>query len=286
MVLKIMANYQALRQAEHFKKIAHEYSYVRQNLLVTKIYYEYWTSSMLEYLDPNSELHVLDTMCGSGELLKDAPPNRWRIFCNDLSIDILQHAENPENRFTYLCADSSQLPFGDNSFDAVVIRGGLHHFPEYWRLLAEIYRILKPGGMFICSEPTDDFPLYRLLRNIIYTYMDTFDEETEQALKTSEFRKHLQSTGFNLKDLKRFGFAGYLVIGQTDVLKFFQALRYIPGNKYLARGLITLDRLCARLPGVNWLSLAFTACAVKPGRKRDEDIEDGTGGSKTHKRDR
>ena len=214
--------HQAQRQAEHFKKIADDYSYVRQHLLVTKIYYEYWTASMLKYLNPNAELRVLDTMCGSGELIKDAPPNRWRIFCNDLSIDILKHAENPNNKFNYLCADSSSLPFPDGSFDAVVVRGGLHHFPEYWKLLAEIYRILKPGGVFICSEPTDDFPLYRLLRGLIYKFMDSFDAETEQALKTSEFREHLSATGFSLRDLSRFGFVGYLVIGQTDVLKFFQ----------------------------------------------------------------
>ena len=93
-----MATFQAQRQSEHFKKIAHNYSYVRQHLLVTKIYYEYWTASMLKYLNPASELRVLDTMCGSGELLKDAPPNKWRIYCNDLSFDILQNAENPDRK--------------------------------------------------------------------------------------------------------------------------------------------------------------------------------------------
>ncbi|MEW6733787.1 MAG: class I SAM-dependent methyltransferase [Acidobacteriota bacterium] len=258
-----MASYQAQRQADHFKKIAHEYSYVRQHLLVTKIYYEYWTASMLKYLNPAAELRVLDTMCGSGELLHDAPANKWHIFCNDLSIDILQCADASDNHFTYVCADSSQLPFAENSFDAVLVRGGLHHFPEYEKLIGEFYRILKPGGMFICSEPTDDFPFYRLLRTILYRSMDMFDAETEQALKTSEFRHHLNSVGFKLKELARFGFLGYLVIGQTDVLKIFQALRYIPGNQYIAKGLILIDRICARLPLINWFSLAFTACAVK-----------------------
>jgi len=259
-----MSSFQAQRQSEHFKKIADQYSYVRQHLLVTKIYYEFWTADMLKFINPDAELRVLDTMCGSGELMKDAPPNKWHIYCNDLSIDILKCAENPDGKFNYLCADSSQLPFEDNSFDAVVVRGGLHHFPDYGMLIREFFRILKPGGKFICSEPTDDFPLYRLLRAIIYKYMDTFDEETEQALKTSEFRRHALAAGFKLEALERFGFIGYLVIGQTDVLRFFQALRHIPGNQYIAKGLILIDRLCSKIPGINRFSLAFTSSVVKP----------------------
>ncbi len=47
--------------------------------------------------------------------------------------------------------DASQLPFADNSFDKVYSFGVLHHTPDIEKCIDEVYRVLKPGGVFVMS---------------------------------------------------------------------------------------------------------------------------------------
>jgi ubiquinone/menaquinone biosynthesis C-methylase UbiE len=52
-------------------------------------------------------------------------------------------------------ADAEQLPYDDGSFDLVVGHAMLHHVPDVERALAEVLRVLRPGGRFVfCGEPT------------------------------------------------------------------------------------------------------------------------------------
>jgi SAM-dependent methyltransferase len=62
----------------------------------------------------------------------------------------------------YVAFDVHQIPFADHSIDCVVVLEALHHFPDYDRALAEIHRILKPGGIFYSQEPNGLNPLRRL----------------------------------------------------------------------------------------------------------------------------
>ena len=49
-------------------------------------------------------------------------------------------------------ADSEALPFEDNSFDAITVAFGVRNFEHLEKGLAEIYRVLKPGGLFVILE--------------------------------------------------------------------------------------------------------------------------------------
>lgn len=61
--------------------------------------------------------------------------------------------------------DVRALRFGDAEFDCVTIQGLLHHLEEFDSCLAEMVRVLRPGGYFYISEPTsDETPLRRILR--------------------------------------------------------------------------------------------------------------------------
>jgi ubiquinone/menaquinone biosynthesis C-methylase UbiE len=50
------------------------------------------------------------------------------------------------------CADAARLPFAAGSFDAVVGFGFLHHVPHWQRALAEVARVLRPGGSYFIEE--------------------------------------------------------------------------------------------------------------------------------------
>jgi demethylmenaquinone methyltransferase/2-methoxy-6-polyprenyl-1,4-benzoquinol methylase len=57
-------------------------------------------------------------------------------------------------------ANAEQLPFGDDRFDAYTIAFGIRNVPRIATALAEAYRVLKPGGRFLCLEFSEvDMPL-------------------------------------------------------------------------------------------------------------------------------
>ncbi|WP_082378950.1 class I SAM-dependent methyltransferase [Marinagarivorans algicola] len=62
-------------------------------------------------------------------------------------------AQNLTADISYPCADGTQLPFSDASFDAVICSEVLEHIPDYQAFLAEINRIIKPKGLFLASVP-------------------------------------------------------------------------------------------------------------------------------------
>ncbi len=61
-----------------------------------------------------------------------------------------------------VCGDAFQLPFKDGSFDFVVANSVLHHLPQVNAAIAEIARVLCPGGFYIGREPNFNNPLLRM----------------------------------------------------------------------------------------------------------------------------
>jgi ubiquinone/menaquinone biosynthesis C-methylase UbiE len=104
---------------------------------------------------------VLEIGCGGGAgvevILRQF--GAARVFGIDLDPVQIERAnkrlknEAPE-RVTLVQGDAEQLPFANSSFDAVFDFGALHHVPDWQRSIAEIRRVLKPGGTFFFEEVT------------------------------------------------------------------------------------------------------------------------------------
>lgn len=114
----------------------------------------------LDYRDGET---VLDLGCGEGRhTIGAAYKNRdIRVIAVDLSFKDLstaakRHQEfdsEARNRCTYMQANGLNLPFPDHSFDHVLCSEVLEHIPDFEGMLAEIERVLKPGGSFAVSVP-------------------------------------------------------------------------------------------------------------------------------------
>ena len=98
---------------------------------------------------------VLDVGCGSGLMLRHLPPNSVGIDLNPRNIDRAQHYAP---RARVLLGDAERLQFGNASFAAVLMTEVLEHlvFPE--RSVQEVFRILRPGGVFFGSVPRAGWP--------------------------------------------------------------------------------------------------------------------------------
>ena len=105
---------------------------------------------------------VLDIGSGAGQiaghLLKYGDPDA-QITCTDLSLQMLRRARNrlksPRPRF--VSADLTQLPFADGSFDCITCGYVLEHLPKAEPGLAEMARVLAPGGRLFLLTSEDTF---------------------------------------------------------------------------------------------------------------------------------
>jgi SAM-dependent methyltransferase len=96
---------------------------------------------------------VLDVGCGDGHFGQSV----WDRIEVGVDRDMSQLCE-AKKRNVYdalFCADANFLPFGDASFATVVSNSVIEHIPDIRRTISEIYRVLREGGQFIFSVPTD-----------------------------------------------------------------------------------------------------------------------------------
>src|SRR5438093_720553 len=114
-----------------------------------------WAFDRLQ-LPPRSR--ILELGCGDGGLwLKNAEriPAAWAITLSDFSPGMLRDVRNNlkavERQFRYAVSDAQAIPFVDGHFDAVIANHMLYHVPDRPRALAEIRRVLRPGGRLFAA---------------------------------------------------------------------------------------------------------------------------------------
>jgi demethylmenaquinone methyltransferase/2-methoxy-6-polyprenyl-1,4-benzoquinol methylase len=103
---------------------------------------------------------VLDVASGTGDLaIELARQGAARVVALDFSREMLRGAAEKlrrlgRPRIELVCADAMCLPFPDATFDACTIGFGLRNLPDYQSGIAEMTRVLRPGGRVIILETT------------------------------------------------------------------------------------------------------------------------------------
>ncbi len=101
---------------------------------------------------------ILELGCGPGYLWKENVsriPAGWNITLSDLSSGMLDAAWRnlvvTGRAFQFKEIDAQSIPFEDETFDAVIANHMLYHVPDRPKAIAEIKRVLKPGGRLIAT---------------------------------------------------------------------------------------------------------------------------------------
>jgi len=107
---------------------------------------------LFERVAPPPGARVLEVGCGSAAFWRanaDRIDPSWSLTLTDLSPGMIASAGAAVgDRAEYVVADAQELPFAERSFDVVLANHMLYHVPDRPKALAEIARVLVPGGVF------------------------------------------------------------------------------------------------------------------------------------------
>ncbi len=117
-----------------------------------------WKKNMINMMNPSNNNKLIDVACGTGDIAKLFLNNVDKfseITCVDPNEGMINKGKEKLNKFknlNWVVAPAEKLPFKKNSFDFYTISFGLRNTKNLNKSLAEAYRVLKPGGRFLCLE--------------------------------------------------------------------------------------------------------------------------------------
>jgi len=210
-----------------FSSVAQKYDLM--NDLMSAGMHRLWKQRMFSIAAVRADSWVLDVAAGSGDIAigllrkmdKQDDAKAGRVLLTDLNGPMLSEGARRvvdagllPGRADCVQSDGTKLAFADNSFDVVSIAFGIRNFVDIPMGLSEFYRVLKPGGQFMCLEFSK--PVLPMLDVIYDAYsfnvipkmgeMITGDHDSYQYLVESirrfpdqeRFKKWIQQAGFEL----------------------------------------------------------------------------------------
>lgn len=159
----------AAKVGDLFASIARRYDLL--NDLQSFGFHRLWKRRVVELAQVKAGSHALDLCCGTGDIAFALAHQGAETTGLDFSEKMLEVAKsrlqnsNPEpQNLKFLQGDAQQLPFPDNSFDAVTMGYGLRNLASWEKGLAEMFRVAKPGGRIVILEfGKPENPLWRKL---------------------------------------------------------------------------------------------------------------------------
>jgi demethylmenaquinone methyltransferase/2-methoxy-6-polyprenyl-1,4-benzoquinol methylase len=133
--------------------------YDLMNDLMSAGVHRLWKSEMIRRLNPRPGQRLLDVAGGTGDIAERfvASSGSAAIVC-DVNQAMLQAGRDRAidrgrlGEIAWLCGDAEALPIAPRSVDAVTIAFGLRNVTRMEAALAEMRRVLRPGGRFLCLE--------------------------------------------------------------------------------------------------------------------------------------
>lgn len=127
------------------------------DIILTTPFYQAVHKRMLTYAELSTTAHVLDLGCGTGKLFKRLGKLYPQLTGVGLDLSPAMIAEATENnvhgdRFNFRLGNAEAQPFEDNTFDAGFNTISFLHYPHPEKVLAEVQRVLKPGGKFYLAD--------------------------------------------------------------------------------------------------------------------------------------
>ncbi len=142
---------------EIFSSVANSYDIM--NDIMSLGIHRVWKNKMVRSMHLTKNARVLDVAGGTGDIAKriiKREPSSKVTIC-DVNQDMLNRGrdkaiDSNQLNFEWVCASAENLPFSNHKFDYCTIAFGIRNISNREKALGEMYRVLRPGGKFICLE--------------------------------------------------------------------------------------------------------------------------------------
>ena len=165
-----------------FSSIAKKYE--RFNAISSFGAYKRWLAGMMRQAPISPEDDVLDIAGGTGDVSIYVARTKHpaHIQLTDLVPEMLDVARmhQQEGKFAdvpvdFDVVDAQNIPYPDNSYDAITMAYGIRNMPDRPRAFSEMLRVLRPGGALVCLEfSTPPNPVWRALYNFYLKHLIPF----------------------------------------------------------------------------------------------------------------
>jgi|TARA_B110000438_G_scaffold228273_1_gene222812 demethylmenaquinone methyltransferase/2-methoxy-6-polyprenyl-1,4-benzoquinol methylase len=154
-----------------------------------------WKKKFINYLNPQLNTKLIDVASGTGDIARlflEKVNYRGHVYCVDENNEMLNLSKKKikvASRVKWFCNNAEKLPFDKNFFDYYTISFGIRNVENIDIALKEAYRVLKPGGKFLClefSKVQNEF-----LNKFYQTYSKTIPKVGELIVGKSEPYKYL-----------------------------------------------------------------------------------------------
>ncbi len=210
-----------------FDSVAKNYDVM--NDLMSLGVHRIWKDIMADRVNPQPGERILDLASGTGDIARRMAKRARAagkrrggateafIVASDINHAMLFEGKAQKNKdegdkpLERLCADAQKLPFADKTFDAATIAFGIRNVTDIPTALADIRRVLKPGGRFVCLEfshpnpvlqpvyDTYSFQILPRMGGIVAKDSDSYRylaESIRRFPKQKDFAAMMQKAGF------------------------------------------------------------------------------------------
>lgn len=192
---------------KHFDRWARTYEDDRASQRLRELQRE-----ALAALDLGPDDGMLDVGCGTGAAVREAALTASRAAGFDLSPAMIARArtlaDGVENVDFHEGDATGALPFADGEFSAVLCTTAFHHFTAPARALAEMARILGPGGRLVIADANADRALVRVLD----IAMRMFQRSHVGFPRPSRLIADLRRLGFTTAEVRTLWSGGYAIV--------------------------------------------------------------------------
>jgi ubiquinone/menaquinone biosynthesis C-methylase UbiE len=154
---------------------------------------------------------LLDVGCGTGAASRAAAASATTVVGVDLSAEMVERAAASARDLANVrfdVADAEHLPFADGAFTAVLCSNSFHHYPDPAQAVAEMARVLSPGGRLVLGDACGDRATARFADRLLRA----FEPGHVRLYRSAELGTFLLDAGMERVMLRRLMDGGFAIV--------------------------------------------------------------------------
>lgn len=268
-------------EAEFHSKVADEF--IERNMNYSYRVSRYREDYLNWFRDCQEGAVVLEVGCGGGLEAITLRKMGLTVIQSDIAVGMVKAArkrateDSQSNRSVFVVCDAEQLPCDDQSLDAILIVGSLHHLPSPERFIAAARRTLKPGGLMVIGFEPNRWPYFTVYptlrasgrflhphRRIASGETSIGDMETT-GFVVADFERLLQAEGWEKVWLQRIWYVnGFIHTVLSYINRKRPVGRLVDLPRALQRAVVACDDFLSRVPLLRDFCWHWTVIVRRP----------------------